>query len=147
MYVMHLGTNGLRCTAMLYFIMYKVSNSCLKIKGKSHPTNFITLVHMGLHTFFSFLTVSVEVLQAKNGKETQYVYVYIWVLWCPPETITTLFISYTQIQNKIILNTSYVIGIMVMYRMLISNLLTRDILICLLLPKHYWLETLQYSFT
>lgn len=80
MHVMHLGKNGLRCTAVLYFIMSKDSNPCLKIKGKSHPTNFITLVRMRLHTFFSFLIVLVEVLQAKNGKETQYVYVYTCVL-------------------------------------------------------------------
>ena len=80
MHVMHLGINGMTCTAVLYFIMYKVSNSCLKIKGKSHPTNFITLAHMGLPIFFSFLIMSVNVLQAKNGNETHYVYVYICVL-------------------------------------------------------------------
>ena len=146
MHVMHLGKNGLRCTAVLYFIMSKDSNSCLKIKGKSHPTNFITLVYTRLHTFFSFLIVLVEVLQAKNGKETQYVYVYICVLllstWNYHNTVHQLY----QIQNKIILNISYVIGIVVIYRMLISNLLSKDILICLLLPKH-WLETFPYSLT
>jgi len=32
----------------------------------------------------------------KNG----YMYMYGWVLCCPPETVTTFLISYTPIQNK-----------------------------------------------
>ena len=135
MHVMHLGINGMTCTAVLYFIMYKVSNSCLKIKGKSHPTNFITLAHMGLPIFFSFLIMSVNVLQAKmEMKLTMYMYISVFFC-CPPEIFTTLLINYMQRQN----NFEYILchrhhGD---YRMLISNLLTRDILICLLLPKHY----------